>query len=221
MASSYIPTKDADFQAWLLNWTTLLTASPATYGVTAADAAAQAAQYTAWYAAYGLASNPSTKTKPTVAAKNAARVSASDTARPLAQTIANNLGVSNDDKLALGLNLKGSTGPTPIPQPTSYPIFAQVAGTPGEMTFKYVDSSDGVSRKKPTGVIGIVIFATASDTAITNPELLGFQNIETKQPFGLDTSFATAGHRVYMAGYYITRTQLKGPWSPIVNFIAN
>lgn len=220
MASSYIPTKDADFQNWILNWITLLTASPATYGVTAADAAAQTALYNTWYAAYGIAVNPATKTKPTVAAKNAARVNAIAGIRPLAQTIANNDGVSNLNKLALGLNLKGSTGPTPIPTPTSNPIFSFIAATQGEQTFKYVDSSDGVSRKKPFGVLAIVVFAKESDTAITDPTLLDFQNIETTQPFGLDTSFATPGKRVYMAGYYITRTGLKGPWSPLVNNIA-
>lgn len=221
MAASYIPTKDADFQNWILNWTTLLTASPATYGVSAADAAAQVGLYNTWYAAYGLAVNPTTKTATTVAAKNAARTNASAGIRPLAQTISVNDAVSNMLKLALGLNLKGSTGPTPIPTPTSYPIFAIIAGTPGEMTLKFVDSSDGVSRKKPFGVLAIAYFAKASATEITDPTLLEFQDLATKQPFGVDTTFATAGSRIYLAGYYITRTGLKGPWSPVINFIAN
>jgi hypothetical protein len=220
MASSYIPTKDADFQNWILNWSTLLTAAPATYGVTAADATAQAAQYALWYAAYGVAVNPATKTKTTVAAKNAARVAATDAIRPLAQTISVNDGVTNANKLALGLNLKGSTGPTPIPTPTSNPVLQFIAATQGEQTFKWVDSSDGVSRKKPFGVLALVIFAQESSTPITDPTLLAFQTLETKQPFGLDTSFATPGARVYTASYYITRTGLKGPWSPVVNNIA-
>lgn len=220
MAASYIPTKDAVFQNWILNWITLLTASPATYGVTAADATAQTGLYNSWYTAYGIAVNPSTKTKPTVAAKNAARVNATAGIRPLAQTISNNDGVTNLNKLALGLNLKGATGPTPIPTPTSNPILQFIAATQGEQTFKYVDSSDGISRAKPFGILALAIFAKESSTAITDPTLLTFRGIETKQPFGLDTSFAARGSVIYTAAYYLTRTGLVGPWSPVVNNIA-
>lgn len=220
MANSYIPTRDALFQNWILNWVTLLQAAPATYGVTAADATAQNALYLLWYAAYGLAVNPITKTKPVVADKNAKKKNAIDGIRPLAQTIVNNLGVSNDNKLALGLNLKGSTGPTPIPTPVSFPIMTLVAQTPGETTMKFVDSSDGISRKKPFGVIAIVYFTKQSATPITDPTLLDFNDITTRQPFAVDTSAMTPGGRFYLAGYYVTRTGLKGPWSPVSDFIA-
>ena len=40
MATDYIPQKDADFGPWLLNIATLATAAPATYGLTAPEAAA-------------------------------------------------------------------------------------------------------------------------------------------------------------------------------------
>ena len=45
---TYIPAKDALFATWLENFSTLLTAAPATYGLTAPDATAVDAVNTAF-----------------------------------------------------------------------------------------------------------------------------------------------------------------------------
>lgn len=219
MAASYIPTKDSLFEAWDLNWTTLLTANPALYGTTAADAAAQTALYNTWHAAYLITSNPNTKTKPAVASKNAARVAATHGIRPLAQVIAGNPGVTNANKLALGLNLQSSTGPTPLPPPSSYPILALVGLTPGNITLKFTDSLDGISRKKPAGVLSGLLWGKVSDTVITDPTLLDFLDPFNAQPFDLDTSALVKGKIIYMAANWSTRTGLRGPWSPILSTV--
>lgn len=219
MAASYIPTKDSLFEAWDLNFTTLLTANPALYGVAAADAVAQAALYATWHAAYLLTSNPATKTKPSVAAKNAARTAATKGIRPLAQQIAGNAGVTNGNKLALGLNLQSSTGPTPIPAPSSYPILALVGLTPGNITMKFTDSLDGVSRKKPAGVLSGLLWGKVSDVVITDPTLLDFLDPFNVQPFDLDSSGMVKGKTIYLAANWTTRTGLRGPWSPILSTV--
>ena len=69
----YIPPKDADLAAWLANFSSLLTASPTTYGQSSAVAVAVAAANSAYQAAYTLVTSPSTKTANTVAAKNTAK----------------------------------------------------------------------------------------------------------------------------------------------------
>lgn len=219
MAASYIPTKDALFEAWDLNFTTLLTANPALYGSTAADAVAQTAFYTTWHAAFLVTSNPATKTKPAVAAKNAARVAATKGIRPLAQQIAKNPGVTNANKLALGLNLQSSTGPTPLPPPSSYPILGLVGLTPGNITLKFTDSLDGVSRKKPAGVLSGLLWGKVSATPITDPTLLDFLDPFNTQPFDLDTSGMAKGSTIYLAANWSTRTGLRGPWSPILSTV--
>lgn len=219
MAVSYIPTKDALFEAWDLNFTTLLTANPALYGVSAADATAQTGYYSTWHTAFLVVSNPATKTKPAVAAKNAARVAATHGIRPLAQAIARNPGVTNANKLALGLNLQSSTGPTPLPPPSSYPILALVGLTPGNMTLKFTDSLDGVSRKKPAGVISGILFGKVSATPITDPTLLDYLDVFNSQPFDLDTNAFDKGSTIYLAAQWTTRTGLRGPWSPLLSTI--
>ena len=109
----YIPAKDAQFDAWLNNFSTLISAAPATYGLVAGDATTIAAQYSSWHAAYLLCTSKSTKTANAVSAKNTAKVTALAIIRPYAQTISNNPGVTSANKIALGLNPKTST-PSPI-----------------------------------------------------------------------------------------------------------
>ena len=69
----YIPSRDSMLANWLTNFSTLLTASPATYGQSSATASAVATAVAAWSAAYALVTSPSTKTAMTVAAKNTER----------------------------------------------------------------------------------------------------------------------------------------------------
>ena len=96
----YIPTKQSIFDTWFLNFSSLITTSPSTYGLVAGDAVVIAALYTSWHAAYVLTTSSSTKTAAAVAAKNVAYASAITQVRSYAQQIANNAGVSNNAKIA-------------------------------------------------------------------------------------------------------------------------
>ena len=84
MAGTYIPAKDALFDNWIVNFDTLATASPTTYGWTAPQAVTLAALVATWSAAYLAATTPSTRTVSTVADKDAARAAAEANARSLA-----------------------------------------------------------------------------------------------------------------------------------------
>lgn len=215
----YIPAKDADLANWSANFSTLITASPATYGLTSGDAAAIAAVQAAWAAAYALVTSPTTKTATTVQAKNAARVSLLDTERPYAVNISLNAGVSTGNKIALGLNPRTTT-PTPITTPTTYPALTIVSALPLQHVVRYRDQMASPSVKsKPYGVVQIQIFATASATVITDPGLLKFRQATTKSPFLQTWETADVGKPAYYAARWVTRTGLVGPWSPIVSFV--
>ena len=92
--AGYIPQRDSLLLPWALNFSTLITASPATYGLLAGDATAIAAVYSAYNTAYGLAINPATRTPVTVANKDTAKITMLATIRPYAQSISLNAGVS-------------------------------------------------------------------------------------------------------------------------------
>lgn len=214
----YIPPKDADLDNWSSNFSTLITASPATYGLVTSDAVAIATVVDAWHAAYLLVTSPTTKTADTVQAKNDARTNMLAIVRPYAQTIALNAGVTSDDKIALGLNPR-TTPPTPITEPTTNPVLTIQNAPPLAVILRYRDSVASVSVKsKPYGVTAVQVFATVSATPISDPEALAFQLQATKSPLQLMFGSGDVGKQAYIAARYVTQKGLFGPWSPIINF---
>lgn len=215
----YIPVRNANLVAWYQNFSTLLTASPSTYGLTSGDATAVAAEYAALAAAYALITSGATKTASTVSAFNTAKIEAIALVRPYAQAISLNAGVSSSAKTAIGVNPRTSV-PTPITAPTTTPILtAQSASTAG-IILRYRDSTASPSVKsKPYGVIGVLVYAKASATAITDPTLLTYEGTQTKAPFQLSLP-ATTGMTIYMAARWVTKKGLIGPWSPIISYVS-
>lgn len=214
----YIPAKDADFTAWLANFSTLITASPGTYGLASGDATTIASENAGWAAAYALVTSPSTKTAATVAAKNTEKITVLATIRPYAQQISLNAGVSASAKTAVGVNPRTST-PTPITAPTTAPVLtAQSTSTAGTI-IRYRDATASPSVKaKPYGVIAIQLWGKASATPITDPTQLDFLGPATKSPIQLALGSSAAGMIGYFAGRWVTRTGLVGPWSTIINY---
>ncbi len=224
MANPYIPPRDADFDTWLLNFTTKLTAAPTTYGLIAGDATACAAQYTAWHAAYLATTIPATRTPVTIATKDTAKITALLVIRPYAQRIAVNPAVTNGDKVAIGVNPRG-TVPTPVPAPTSFPVLGLISITPGQAQIKYHDSALGTGKNKPVGAIGMELWLGTGTTPITPPTGLSYQNTFTKSPLFVDTT-GHAGATVQLFARWITRSgpagvAQPGPWSTSLGFTAN
>ena len=215
----YIPSKNANFVAWALNFSTLITTNPATYGLTPGDATTIASQYTALNSAYALITSSATKTAATVSAYNTEKVIALATFRPYAVSVSLNAGVSSANKTALGVNPRTNT-PTPITAPTTSPVLtAQSTSTAGTI-IRYRDATASPSVKsKPFGVTQCYIYALASTTIVTDPTTLQFLGPQTKSPFTQPMGSANAGKTVYFAARWATRKGLLGPWSSIISYV--
>lgn len=227
MQAPYIPPKDADLALWAQNFADLIDLSPATYGLTAGNATTIVAANDAWQLAYAVAINPPTRTKPSVADKDAQKAAFLAIARPFAILVRNNAGVSNMDKLDLGLNIPDLT-PTPIPVPTSSPALAFVAATPLQHTVRFSDSNNPTLRgKKPDGAIGTEIWRTIGLAPTTDPAAAGFVGSYTQNPIAIDfvdadrTKYAT-----YFARFVIRARPIgtagaapAGPWSDPISAV--
>lgn len=214
----YIPQRDSDLANWSLNFATLITAAPATYGLLATDATTIDTADTAWQSAYSAAINPSTRTPQSVSDKNTAKVNLLQTLRPYAQQISLNAGVASSDKIAVGVNPRTST-PTPVTTPTTHPVLTIVSAPPLQHIIRYRDETASPSVKsKPYGVASVQLFASASITPITDQGELMFVNNYTKSPALVSWMSADKGKTAYMAARWVTRTGLVGPWSPIVAY---
>lgn len=218
MPTPYIPAKDADFANWSANFATLIAASPATYGLTSGDAATITAADAAFQTAYSTAINPATRTPVTVQAKDTARTSTQVTERAYGQTIANNAGVSPSDKIALGLNPRTNT-PTPVPAPITYPLLSVASTVTNGLVIRYRDDLASPSVKsKPAGSTALQLNAqiNVGGTISASVDLWPVAGIETKSPFVLATSPSDSGKIVSMAGRWLTRRGLMGPWGPTI-----
>lgn len=213
----YIPARDADFDAWLLNFTTLLTAAPTTYGLTAPDAVTCAAQYSAWSPAYQAAIDPSTRTPVTVAAKDAARVTAEAVVRPFAQAISKNAAVDPGDKVAIGVNLPNPV-PVPIPPPTTFPQLGFRSAEPLVHIVQYQDSGLGTGKKKPFGAIGVELYRSVGTVPATDPAQASYYGQFTKSPLRSEFEAGQVGKICTYFARWITRSgpggkAQTGPWS--------
>jgi hypothetical protein len=214
--SPYIPNSDADFASWLSNFAAVIAASPTTYFLAAGDAAAISAQQALYNAAYLAATSGSTRGPATVAAKDAARTTATQIVRPYAVTIAGNPAISNDDKVAVGVTVR-STTKTPVPPPTTAPVLSLVSAVPNALNFQYRDAAAPLLKQKPAGVIGLQLNVAFGTVPAVSPDATAFLLTATKTPFTVDTTGQTGKVATFYARW-VTRggpagIQQNGPWS--------
>ena len=219
VAVNYIPATDSGLNDWGDNFATLITADPPRYGLDSAAALAiQTAQdtYAAAFALGGSTNrvpvNPSTRSPVTVSAKDAAKVAARGLFRTYAAQIRLDPGVTNSDKIALGLNLPNNS-PAPIPTPVSWPVLSVLSGGPLSLVLKYHDSIIGTGKAKAAGALQCQLVATPSATAITSPDGQPIRALLTKVPTQVVFGSEDGGKVCYIWGRWVTRRGLVGPWS--------
>lgn len=216
-AAPYVPPKDADFANWADNFATLITASPSTYGLDSIAAAAIQAENDAFQLAFTAATNPGTRTPVTVAAKDSARITCQALMRVYASQIRLNPGVTNSDKIDLGLNLPNPI-PSPIPAPTSFPVLNLVQAAYLTHQFKYQDSILAVGKAKAPGSVQMELRANVGAVAGTDPETFITKQWATKSPFLVQWDAGDAGKLATYAARWVTRRGLVGPWSALNTF---
>ncbi|HEX3356806.1 MAG TPA: hypothetical protein VHS31_07540 [Tepidisphaeraceae bacterium] len=212
MGATYIPRKEQDLSAWALNFSTLIAASPARYGLASADALTIEGVCSAFITSLVAASDPATQTKPTVAAKDAAREAMLPVVRQYAQQIRINAGVSNEDKSALGLNLPNHSR-SPVAAPSTSPTITLIGATPGEITARFADTNTPTRRAMPAGALGLLVFVAIDSNAVADPSKALFRAFITRQPFALAFESIDAGKVATVFGRWMNRKGELGPWS--------
>jgi len=212
----YIPTKELDLNAWAQNFATLIATAPTTYGLMPSDAAGISAVQSAFSAALALATEPGTKTKATVADKDAKKAVMLSILRQYAQTIRRNLAISNETKIALGLTVP-TGGRTPVPAPATKPVLivAEIASL--QHVLRYTDSATPDRRGKPAGAEHLQLYRAVGTTPPTSTDQATFVGDITKQPVVVPQSGGDAGKTAYYIGRWATRTGLVGPCSAVAS----
>ena len=216
MPASFIPLKLAAYAAWMLNFSAQLTAAPATFGLVAGDAATVAVAYSAFSAAYAISTNPATRTSVTVGTTQTTRNALSTLVRTYAKLIQSNAGVSDANRVAIGLPIH-DTHPTAIPAPGTAPVLALTGATPGILTLTFRDTGSSIkSRSRPAGVLSLELHALYATTAPASADATPYARDVTRSPFALAVAPGDVGKDAYLYGRWKNAKGQVGPWSALL-----
>lgn len=215
--SDYIPASDDNFRTFAENFAGNITAAPSTYMLTAAQAASIQGVVDVFVAKLAIAQNELTRTKQTIADKDDARSIAENLIREYAIDIKNNEGITDGDKLVIGVR-PINPNREPIAPPSSQPLLNVLGNLPGIQSLRYADSNTPDSRSKPFGVTELQLFRGIGDAeGLPLAECQFFAKI-TRNPVEVPFSEADDGK---IATYYARWANAKGqtgPWSTPVSF---
>jgi hypothetical protein len=216
----FLPAKDADLLAWSSNFSAKITATPTAYGLTAAQATAYGSLHTAFSTALATASNPATRTRGTIAAKDAARDPLKANARDLARIINAFPSITNQQRIDLGLNPRSGTI-TPTNPPDETPVM-EVVSAIGRMLKIKLRAQDSSRRGKPDGVDGATVFSFVGSAPPADISLWKFEGSTTRTVFDLEfPASVPAGSQVWLCAFWFSPRAQSGPaCTPISAYLA-
>ena len=208
----YIPAEDAEFSLWAQAFANGISSNFSAYMLTSAQAASIQSVVDEFVEALLVANTESTRTKPTIIAKDDAREICETLCRQYAILIKDNTGIADEDKAAIGVR-PINPNRQPVECPDTAPLLNIIGSTQGVQSLRYADSATPDSRAKPFGaselqlfrVIGTVENAPLADAA--------FYAKVTRNPVTVQFDEADDGKIVtYYARWASPRGEV-GPWS--------
>jgi hypothetical protein len=220
MSSNFFYGRSADIVTGSANFASLISTGFAAYGLTTGQASAYGTLNTALQSAYSTANEPTTRTSPTIAAKQQAIVNMRANAILLAKIINATPTVTNEQLLGLGLLPRMAR--TPIPAPGVRPAMDIIAVAGRTVSVSIHDSASSNKRGKPAGVSAAWIYSFVGANYPADPTAWNFEGSSTKAKF--DVVFPTSladGSQVWLCAAWINNRQQSGPVSmPITANIA-
>lgn len=211
-SGSYVPRKDADFLAWVKVFAKHVHANPGRYGLGKPDGELLNGLAKDFGKAYDLVQSPETRSPAYIAHKDALRASAAGTFRAYAAQIRANLGVTNEDKIGLGLHIPDPT-PTAIAAPETRPMLNIVGAFSGAHVLRYADETTPNARRKPPGVVHMHLAVAISDGIVTNPDEAKFIGNYSTQPIQVHHEPEDSTKTASYFARWVTKRGLMGPWS--------
>jgi hypothetical protein len=211
MSTRFLPIREAELDAWLANFSTLISATPTRYNLSPGDAAEIAAAVSAWHAAYQTAVAPATRTVTSVLDKNMQKKNVTAIVRRFAAVIRADVTIASADKINLGLVLR-DTRPPRVNPPASEPNLSMTKMATG-MHFMHATNGGEESLRRPKSAAGLVVFRAVGDTPPSEPSEATYLGHFTRTRF---TSSFTAEDRGKFATYFARWVNAKGepgPWS--------
>jgi hypothetical protein len=208
-----IPTKDTLLIPWGSNFDTKVTASPVTYGLTAAQATSFHTAYTAYVTAYNAvatAREAGTRSKVLTATKDTARRALLTIGRELYGYVQDNTSVSVANKQDVGVNPRNLL-PSPVPPPGEAPDI-DILSTVGNVVKIRLHRAGSTRRAKPAGASGAAVFSFIGAAAPTDEAVWKFEGNTSLAIFDVSFPPATApGAKVWFCAFWFNQRKQAGP----------
>jgi hypothetical protein len=212
MANDYMGSTDSQRLNWLNTFSAGVNANLATYFLSAVDGTTISGAVALFAAKYAVAIDPATRTKVAVQEKDEARNDATAICRQYAQQIKMNAGISDPDKIAVGIPPINETR-TPRNVPDSSPLVNCLGATPGSHTLRYADSATPDRPAKPFGAQNIQIWVAIKETATVNEDEAQFYGAFTRNPISVGFAPEDDGKMATYFARWAGGDGQVGPWS--------
>jgi hypothetical protein len=218
---AYLPRTDALLNTWAQNFSTLVSATPTAYGLTAGQATTFASAKSDFATKLAASSNPSTRTLSTVAAKNTSRASLLVLIRSYMALVQAFPAITPTQLSDLGLTVRKTT-PTPIPAPVTKPIVSPTGSSSASVSIRMSDETTPDSKARPFGAKAMEVWASVGIAPPAGPDATTFRGLATKNTVGPGSrAFVVAfdnadvGKTAYLYGRWVNAAGQPGPWSSI------
>jgi hypothetical protein len=213
----YFPSKEADVIPWAKNFVTVLATNSGRWGIAPALVTELGNLTAAYEEAYTRRFMPDAG-KVRVEQKDLALAALKQGVKDMVNGhINHNPAVTQDDRVALGLNVY--SGRTPIGAPETTVVLRVVPGHVRQLVVYFTDSGTPERRGKPYGVESMGLrCAVLSSPPKDIGELVRGESA-SKSPLILTFREEDRGKVVYMAACWKTARQKEGPWSAIISAI--
>jgi hypothetical protein len=211
-----VPLKDSLLVPWSTNFDTRITATPTTFGLTAAQATAYTALHDPFVAGYNAmmaARADGTRSEAQTAIKDAAKTALLAMARELYSFVQANTSVSDADKILLGVKPRDYSKST-ISAPTARPGMDLVSVVARTVTVHIHDSASSSKRGKPAGAISAWVYTYVGSEYPSDPSMWQFQGAFNKPEAEIVFPDSVAsGAQVWICAAWASRRGETGPVS--------
>jgi hypothetical protein len=212
--ADFVPQSDAEFDAWQGNFVSYASANLTALGLTAADLAPITAGQTAWAGTFAAHTTAQASAQAAREAKDAARTTFVTEVRALVRRLQASPAVSDEERLALGINVRSER--TPATVPTSRPIASVAVNDRLRHTVSFTDESTPASKARPSGVMGCEVWVKVGGTPPADPSELHFLGLDTRTPYVAEFDGADAGKPAHYVLRWVNKQGESGPWSATV-----
>ena len=214
MSDNFLPNRDAELRTWSAVFSAGINAAAVELGLSVEAAEAYAELNDQFAAALAAATEPRTRTRGTVLAKNDLRTLLRRDARRLARIVRAQPSVTATQRVNLGLaaRLGGGGASAAIRPPEESPML-QIVYTSGRLVNVRLGRS-GRGRGRPDGAQGAVVFSFAGNLPPGDPSLWQFERCTSRTRFDIEIPNRVApGSKVHLAAAWYNPRGDRGPMS--------